>query len=107
METFSINCPINLFEDEEWVWLLAVKSYEATNSVFNQTDANNSFSISTPGQCHSSGGTEKMNKPENYSEMRHKNDIGIDVEVFRKSGSQIIKKPIIINCLTSLVVKKG
>ena len=39
METFSFNPPINL--SEEGKWLLAVTSFEATNSVFNITSENN------------------------------------------------------------------
>ena len=46
METFSIIPPINLVEERKW--LLAVTSLEATNSLFNLTDENNFFSISTP-----------------------------------------------------------
>ena len=43
METFSFNPPIN--RAEEGKWLLAVTSFEATISVFNTSDENNSFSI--------------------------------------------------------------
>ena len=43
MQTFSFNPPINLVEEDKW--LLAVSSFECTNSVFNITDDNNSFSI--------------------------------------------------------------
>ena len=46
-QTFSFNPPINLVEEDKW--LLAVSSFECTNSVFNITDDNNSFSISIPG----------------------------------------------------------
>ena len=46
METFSSNPSINLFEEDKR--LLAVTSFEASNSVFNVTDENNSFSITTP-----------------------------------------------------------
>ena len=42
-QTFSFNPPINLFEEGKW--LLGVKSFECTNSVFNITNKNNSFSI--------------------------------------------------------------
>ena len=49
MKFFSFNPPINLFEEGKW--LLALTSFEATNSVFNETDENNSFSIGTPGYC--------------------------------------------------------
>ena len=47
MQTFSFNPPINLLEEGKW--LLAVSSFECTNSVFNITDENNSFSIIIPG----------------------------------------------------------
>ena len=47
MQTFSFNPPINLIEEDKW--LLAVSSFECTNSVFNITNENNSFSIIIPG----------------------------------------------------------
>ena len=47
MQIFSFNPLINL--SEEGKWLLAVTSIEATNSVFNITKGNSSFSISIPG----------------------------------------------------------
>ena len=47
MQTFSFNPPINLVEEGKW--LLAVSSLECTNSVFNITNENNSFSIIIPG----------------------------------------------------------
>ena len=47
METFSFNPPINLIEEGKW--LLAVSSSECTNSVFNITNENNSFSKIIPG----------------------------------------------------------
>ena len=47
MQTFSFNPSINLFEEGKW--LLAVSSFECTNSVFDITNKNNSFSIIIPG----------------------------------------------------------
>ena len=47
MQAFSLNSPISLVEEKKW--LLAVNSFECTNSVFNITDENNSFSIIIPG----------------------------------------------------------
>ena len=47
MQTFSFNPLINLIEVGKW--LLAVSSFECTNSVFNITNENNSFSIIIPG----------------------------------------------------------
>ena len=46
-QIFSFNPPINLLEED--IWLLAVSSFECTNSVFNITDENNSFSIIIAG----------------------------------------------------------
>ena len=47
MQTFSFNPPINLLEEGKW--LLAVSSFECTDSVYNITNENNSFSIIIPG----------------------------------------------------------
>ena len=47
MQKFSFNPPINLVEEGKW--LLTVSSFEYTNSVFNITNENNSFSIIIPG----------------------------------------------------------
>ena len=47
MQTFSFSPPINLIEEGKW--LLAVSSFECTNSVFNITNEHNSFSIIIPG----------------------------------------------------------
>ena len=47
MQTFSFNPPINLIAEDKL--LLAVSSFECTNSVFNITDENNSFSIIIQG----------------------------------------------------------
>ena len=46
-QTFSFSPPKNLFEEDKW--MLAVSSFECTNSVLNITDDNNSFSIITTG----------------------------------------------------------
>ena len=48
MQTFSFNPPINLLEEGKW--LLGLSSLECTNSVFDITNENNSFSIIIPGQ---------------------------------------------------------
>ena len=60
METFSFNPPKNL--SEEGKWLLAVTSSEATNSVFNITNENYSFSISTSSYWTPECGEELINK---------------------------------------------
>ena len=48
MQTFSFNPPIYLHGEGKW--LLAVSSFECTNSVFNITNENNWFSIILPSQ---------------------------------------------------------
>ena len=47
MQTFSFNPPINLFEEGKW--LMAVSLFDCTNSVYNITNENNSFSTIIPG----------------------------------------------------------
>ena len=47
MQSFSFNPPINLVEEGKW--LMAVSLFDCTNSVYNITNENNSFSIITPG----------------------------------------------------------
>ena len=51
MQTFSFSPPLNLVEEGKW--LLAVTSFETTNSVFKLTDENVSFSITAPGHWNS------------------------------------------------------
>ena len=46
MQNFSYNPPINLVEEGKW--LLAVSSFECTNSVFIITNENSSFAIIIP-----------------------------------------------------------
>ena len=60
METFSFSPPLNLVEEGKW--LLALTSFEATNSVFNITDEKNNFPISIEGHWFSRGGAETINK---------------------------------------------
>ena len=47
IQTFSLNPPNILFEEGKW--LLAVSSFECTNSVFNIIKENNSFAVIIPG----------------------------------------------------------
>ena len=51
MQSFSFNPPVYLVEEGKW--LLGVSSFECTNSVFNITKENNSFSIIIPGHYQS------------------------------------------------------
>ena len=50
-QTFSFNPPIKLVDEDKW--LVAVSSFECTNSVFNIADDNNSFSFIIPAHWES------------------------------------------------------
>ena len=87
MQTFSFNPPVNLAE--ECKRLLAVTSFDATNSVFNITDKNNSFSFSTPGHWISEDGEQLFNKLNKILELRSENDIELKVKEIRERGNQV------------------
>ena len=82
LKTFSFNPPINLVEEGKW--LLAITSFEATNSVFNITDENNSFSIITPGHWSSQNSEEIVDELNNLLDLRPKNDLDLHIEEVNK-----------------------
>ena len=86
-ETSSFSPLINLSEDKKW--LLAVTSFDATNSVFIKTKENKIFSASSPGFWSSRGGAEIRNKLQKLLKMRHNNDIQVHVEEFRNKEKQL------------------
>ena len=88
-EVFSFNPVIDLIEEGKL--LLAVTSFEATNSLFNITDEKNSFSNTIPGRCRilnylEDGVIDKLKK---LLKLRSQNDIQLHVEKVRKRGNQI------------------
>ena len=84
METFSFNPPINLVEEDKW--LLAVSSFECTNSVFKITDENNSFSIIIPGHYLNESDEKTINDLNNLLELK---SLELHVEEVRKRGDKI------------------
>ena len=88
MQTFSFNPPINLFEEGKW--LLAVSSFECTNSVFNITNENNSFSIIVPGHYETESAEKTINQLNKLLELRSQNGIELHVEQVRKKGLILI-----------------
>ena len=68
MQTFSFNPQINLFEKDKW--LLAVSSFECTNSVFNITNENNSFSIIIPGHYQNKPDEKTINDLNKFLELK-------------------------------------
>ena len=83
-QTFSFNPPINLIEEGKW--LLAVSSLECTNSVFNITNENNSFSIIIPGHYESKSAEKFINDPNKLIELR---SLELHVKEVRKRGNKI------------------
>ena len=84
MQTFSFNPSINLLEEGKW--LLAVSSFECTNSVFNITDENNSFSIIIPGHYQNESDEKTIDDLNNLLELK---SLELHVEEVRKRGNII------------------
>ena len=83
-QTFSFNPPINLIEEGKW--LLAVSSLECTNSIFNITNENNSFSIIIPGHYESKSAEKLINDLNKLIELR---SLELHVKEVRKRGDKI------------------
>ena len=84
MQTFSFNPPINLVEEGKW--LIAVSSLECTNSVFNVTDDNNSFSIIIPGHYQNKTDEKTFNDLNKLLELK---SLELHVEEVKKRGNKI------------------
>ena len=89
MQTFSFNPPINLVGEGKW--LMAVSLFDCTNSVYNITNENNSFSIIIPGHYQNKSDEETINELNKLLELRSQNGIELNVEQVRK------KRLILIN----------
>ena len=85
MQTFSFNPPINFSEEDKW--LLAVTSFECTNSVFNITDKNISFSITIAGHWNSESAEKFFDELNKLLELRFHNDIELHVNRVKKKGN--------------------
>ena len=84
MQTFSFNPPINLVEEGKW--LLGVSSAECTNSVFNITNENNSFSIIIPGHYETEFTEQIIDDLNKLLELK---SLELHVEEVRKRGDII------------------
>ena len=84
MQTFSFSPPINLIEEGRW--LLGVTSFECTNSVFNVTDENNCFSITTPGHWQTESDEQTVDELNILLEVR---SLELYVKDVRKRGNEI------------------
>ena len=84
MQTFSFNPPINLVEEGRW--LISVSSFECTNSVFNITNENNSFSIIIPGHYETEFAEKSIGELNKLLELK---SLELNVEEVRKRGNKI------------------
>ena len=84
MQRFSFNPPINLVEEGKW--LLRVCSFECTNSVFNITNENNSFSIIIPGHYQNKSDEKTIDDLNKLSELKY---LELNVEEVRLRGNKI------------------
>ena len=87
METFSFNPPINLVEESKW--LRAVSLFDATNSVFNITSKNNSFSITIPGYWQTKSDEKTIGELNKLLELKSQKSIEGHVKELRKRRHQI------------------
>ena len=83
-QTISFNPPINLIEEDKW--LLAVSSFECTNSFFNITDENNSFSIIIPGHYQNKTDEKTIDDLNKFLELK---SLELHVNEVRKRGNII------------------
>ena len=86
MQSFSFNPPINLVEEGKW--LLGVSSLECTNSVFNITNENNSFSIIVPGHYEDKFAEKTIDDLNKLLELK---SLELHVEKVRERGNKIKK----------------
>ena len=84
IQTFSFNPPINLIEEGKW--LSRVTSLECTNSVFNITNENNSFSIIIPGHYQTEFAEKMINDLNKLSELK---SLELHVNEVRKRGNEM------------------
>ena len=84
MQTFSFNPPINLIEEDKW--LLAVSSFECTNSVFNITNDNNSFSIILQSHWETEFAEKTFDEVNRLLDLR---SLELHVNEVRKRGNKI------------------
>ena len=83
-QTFWFNPPTNLIEEDKW--LLAASLFECTNSVFNITNENNSFSILIPGHYQNESDKKTINDLNILLELK---SLELHVEEVRKRGNKI------------------
>ena len=83
MQTFSFNPPINLVEESKWLMVLSL--FDCTNSVYNITNENNSFSIIIPVHYETESAEKIINDLNKLIELR---SLELHVKEVRKRGKK-------------------
>ena len=83
-QTFSFNIPLILLEEDKW--LLGVSLFDCTNSVFNITNENNSFSIIITGHYQNESDEKTINDLNKLLELK---SLELRVEEVRKRGNKL------------------
>ena len=83
-QTFSFNPPLNLVEEGKW--LLGVTLIECTNSVFNLTNENNSFSTVVSGHYQYKSDEKTIDEVKKLLELK---SLELHVKEIGKRGNQI------------------
>ena len=84
MQTFSFSPALNLIEGGKW--LLGVTSFECTNSVFNITSENSSFSVAVPGHWQTKNNGKTIDEIKKLLKLR---SLEFHVKEVRKRGSKL------------------
>ena len=82
-QTFLFNPTLNLIEEGKW--LMAVSLFDCTNSVFNITNENNSFSIIIPGHYRTQFAEKTFDDLNKLLELR---SLELHVNEVRKRGKK-------------------
>ena len=84
MQTISFNPPINSVEESKW--LLAVSSFECTNSALNISNENNSFSVIIPGHYQNKSDEKTIVELKNLLELKY---LALHVKEVRERSKKI------------------
>ena len=84
MQIFSFNPTITLVEEGKW--FSALSSFECTNSVFNETNENNSYSITIPGHWQTKSDGKNIDELNKLLVLR---SLELHVKEVRKRGNKI------------------
>ena len=83
-QTFPFNTPRNLVEEGKW--LMAVSLFDCTNSVFNITNENYSFSIIIPSHHQKKSDEKTIDDLNKFLELK---SLELHVEEVKKRGNKL------------------